>query len=168
MAPQPAFSPDQHVWIIFKYGEVKNIKLLQTAFQKEFYPTSWKKVPHISCFIRVIHRFVNSGGNAQPKKRQGNGIPDDDIKQVNDYFQSKDDAHLRDASRELGFSVYKIWLILRTKLKWRSYAPSLSACLTADNIISRLTAAEWFLNHNSTFFQDKIIWSDEKYFVLKQ
>lgn len=168
MAPQPAFSPDQHVWIIFKYGEVKNIKLLQTAFQKEFYPTNRKKVPNISCFRRVIQRFVNSGGNAQPKKRQGNGIPDDDIKQVNDYFQSKDDAHLRDASRELGFSVYKIWLILRTKLKWRSYAPSLSACLTADNIISRLTAAEWFLNHNSTFFQDKIIWSDEKYFVLKQ
>ena len=168
MAPQTSFSPDQVVWIIFKYGEVKNVRLVQAAFRREFYSINYRKMPDISSFRRVIQRFEISGGNAQPKKRQGKGIPDDDIKQVHDYFKSKDDAHLRDASRDLGFSVKKVWLILKTKLKWRSYTPTLSACLTASNISSRLTAADWFLNHDSTFFQDKIIWSDEKYFVLKQ
>ncbi len=164
MAPQTSFSPDQVKWIIFKYGEVKNVRLVQAAFRKEFYPINYRKMPDINSFRRVIQRFEISGGNAQPKKRQGKGIPDDHIKQVHDYFKSKDDAHLRD----LGFSVKKVWLILKTKLKWRSYTPTLSACLTASNISSRLTAADWFLNHDSTFFQDKIIWSDEKYFVLKQ
>ena len=84
MAPQTSFSPDQVVWIIFKYGEVKNVRLVQAAFRREFYSINYRKMPDISSFRRVIQRFEISGGNAQPKKRQGKGIPDDDIKQVHD------------------------------------------------------------------------------------
>ena len=40
--------------------------------------------------------------------------------------------------------------------------------MTESNKENRLKAAEWFLTHDSQFFEDKIIWSDEKYFVLKQ
>ena len=32
----------------------------------------------------------------------------------------------------------------------------------------RLTAANWFLSKTESFFTDQVIWTDEKYFVLKQ
>ncbi len=32
----------------------------------------------------------------------------------------------------------------------------------------RLAAANWFLSKEESFFTDQVIWTDEKYFVLKQ
>ena len=138
------------------------------AYRKQFCPKNPFLVPSRASFYRVLDRFETSGGNAKPKQRSGTGIPDVHVRQVEDYFRNNNNAHLREASRVLGFSVRKIWIILRQVLKWKSYTPHVSACLTESNKQNRLRAAEWFLTHDSQFFEDKIIWSDEKYFVLKQ
>ena len=77
-------------------------------------------------------------------------------------------TNLREASRVLGFSITKIWFILRKVLKWRAYTPFVSACLTQSNVEKQLNSAKWFLSHDSKFFEEKVIWSDEKYFVVNQ
>ena len=48
------------------------------------------------------------------------------------------------------------------------YTPHVLACLTKANTEARLKTAEWFFAHNSLFFKEKVIWTDEKYFVLYQ
>ena len=168
MAPQVAFSPEQLTWVIFKYGELKSIIKVMRAYRKEFVPKNRKDMPSRGAFKNAIDRFVSTGGNAKQKERLVNPIPDEQIKQVEEYFKEHDDAHIREASRDIGFSVSKIWIILRQHLKWKAYTPNVSAYLTEQNKTARLNSADWFLSHDCCFFQDKVIWSDEKYFVLKQ
>ena len=60
-------------------------------------------------------------------------------------------------------SLKKIWIILRRVLKWKAYTPFLSACLSKNNKKVRVQSSEWFLTNDVVFFQDKVIWSDEKF-----
>ena len=87
-------------------------------------------MPLRTAFFNAIERFKKSGGNAKQKQREGKGIPEDHVKQVEDYFNTNEEAHLREASRDLGFSVKKIWIILRRILKWKAYTPFFTACLS--------------------------------------
>ena len=62
----------------------------------------------------------------------------------------------------------KIWYVLRKILKWKPYVPHVSATLTERNKEVRLDVSKWFLSKSEMFFEEKIVWTDEKYFVLKQ
>ena len=68
----------------------------------------------------------------------------------------------------MGISLGKVWFILRKVLKWKAYRPHLATILSHDQRQRRVQAAEWFLQHDAEFFQDQVVWSDEKYFMLKQ
>ena len=48
-------------------------------------------------------KVKKSEGNAKQKQREGKGIPEDHVKQVEDYFNTNEESHLREASRDLGF-----------------------------------------------------------------
>ena len=52
-------------------------------------------------------------------------------------------------------------------LKWKPYVPHVSATLTQRNKEVRLEVSECFLSKSEMFFEEKIVWTDEKYFVLK-
>ena len=83
-------------------------------------------------------------------------------------FSKNEEAHIREAAKEVGFSIGKIWFILRKILKWKPYRPHATTVLTTQHRQYRLTASQWFLSHTIDFFSKQVIWSDEKYFVLKQ
>ena len=101
-------------------------------------------------------KVKKSEGNAKQKQREGKGIPEDHVKQVEDYFNTNEEAHLREASRDLGFSVKKIWIILRRILKWKAYTPFLSACLSKNNKKVRVQSSEWFLTKNVFFLGTRL------------
>ena len=100
--------------------------------------------------------------------RSSIGIPAEDVKHVEQYFLDNKEAHLREASRVLGMYITKLWIILRNVQGWKAYTPHVLACLTKANTEARLKTAQWFFAHNSLFFKEKVIWTDEKYFVLYQ
>ena len=56
-------------------------------------------------------------------------------------------------------SVTKIWIILRKVLRWKAYTPHVSACLSQANTEAHRKSAEWFLAHDSLFFEEKVIWT---------
>merc|ERR1711872_683529 len=108
MAPQIRFSVDQFIWIV--YGELKSISLVMRTFRLHFHPTSHRPVPSKNAFGRLIKRFESTGGNAkQEDKGSRSGIPDKDVKLVEQYFLDNSESHPREASRFLGMSVTKIF-----------------------------------------------------------
>ena len=111
MAPQIRFSDDQVTWIVYKYGELKSISLGMRAFRLHFHPTNHKPVPSRNAFERLIQNASSStGGNTkQEDKGSRSGIPDKDVKLVEQCFLDNTESHLREASRVLGMSVTKIF-----------------------------------------------------------
>ena len=74
MAPEPAFSPDQLTWIIYKYSALKCVIKVMRAFRIKFCPNNRKDMPSRMSFYRAVKRFESSGGNAKPKERSGRNI----------------------------------------------------------------------------------------------
>ena len=72
------------------------------------------------------------------------------------------------AETRLGMSYGKIWGILRNKLKWKAYRQHRAHVLTDQQKLNRISACRWFVNRGEDFCENKIIYGDEKYFVLKQ
>ena len=62
----------------------------------------------------------------------------------------------------------KIWRILREQLKWKAYRPHTAQVLSEANKAKRLAACQWFIEQPIDFFEKQVIFSDEKYFVLRQ
>ena len=164
------FSPEQRIWIVTKYAELKSTIAVRRAFCKEFKVSSPSLVPRPWQFKRVIEKFNDCGdiGDPKPKLKPGANIPPGDIQAVEDFFDANKEAHLKEASLDLGMSVGKIWFILRKVLKWRAYVPKKATALTLKQKQTRQEAARWFLLHDPDFFSSQVIWTDEKYFVLKQ
>lgn len=164
------FSSDERIWIVKKFGEVKSATLVRRAFQREFPRISPRNVPHRRQFFRVIEKFEASGdvGDPKVKRKPSETVPQCDVEAVEKFFTQNEEAHLRDAAKELEFSIGKIWFILRKILRWKPYRPHATTVLTAQHKQYRLTASQWFLSHDIDFFSKQVIWSDEKYFVLKQ
>ena len=152
---------DQVTWIIYKYGELKSISVVMRAFRLHFHPSSHRPMPSRCAFVNLIKCFESNRGNAkQENKGSMSGIPDEDVKLVEQYFLR---SHLREASRVLGMSVTKIWIILRKVLKWKAYTPHVLACLSQANTKARRKSAEWFFA-----LEEKVIWTDEKYSIKAQ
>ena len=108
MAPQIRFSDDQFTWIV--YGNLKSIPLVMWTFRLHFHPTSHRPVPSRNAFGRLIKRFESTGGNAkQEDKGSRSGIPDKDVKLVEQYFLDNTESHLRESCCVLEMSMTKIF-----------------------------------------------------------
>ena len=162
------FNGKQAAFILSKYEEFKSIKEVQRAFRKEFYPKKPRQVPNILAFTRILKRFkeesalrprVPAGRSSEPLRNN--------IDAVKKNFEQNPKCHIREAARVLGLSYGSIWRILRKNLKWKAYRPHLTQCLSPANMESRLAACTFWLTFEDDWFQ-RVIWSDEKWFVLKQ
>lgn len=158
---------EQRKWIILKYGELKNLTEVRRAFRKHFFPKHPRKVPKICLFRRVVEKF-SIRGTIHEIKREAKPVDPNDIERVKLFFECNKKAHIRDAVRDLDISFGKIWFILRKCLKWKCYTPHKTTILSRQHKETRLKSADWFLSHDVSFFEENILWSDEKYYVLKQ
>ena len=101
------FTPEQVPWVILKYGELRHGMAVKRAF-----------VPNYMAFKRLINRFESSGGHTKGQLPPGRPqVPQEDVDSVKEFFKDNKKSHLREASRTLGISVKKIWIILRKILK---------------------------------------------------
>ena len=95
MAIKIWFSDDQVTWIVYKYGELKNISMVMRAFRLHFHPTSHRPMPSRCAFRNLIKRFESNGGNAkQENKGSRSGISYKDVKLVVQYFLNNIEFHL--------------------------------------------------------------------------
>ena len=162
------FTKVQIPWIIYKMGELNNIKLDQRAFRLKFHPKNPREVPNYMAFKRLVERFESSGGQTRPKSPPGLvTTSEESILLVKNFFTENKEAHIREASRVLKISRGQIWRILRQNLNWKAYRPHSCQVLSPNHMQVRLTCAEWFLSKDKDFFSRKVVWGDEKYFVLK-
>ena len=53
-------------------------------------------------------------------------------------------------------------------MELRPYVPHVYAILTERNKEVIFDVSKWFLSKSEMFFEEKIIWTEEEYFVLKQ
>ena len=162
------FTKEQVSWTILKNGELRNIKKVQRAVRLRFCPKRPKDTPNYMAFKRLVEGFETNGGQTRPKTPPGKAtVTQQDVEAVEQFFTMNKKAHVREAARELGMSKTKVWKILRKDLKWRAYKQHTSHILTKAQMKARLECSEWFLTHNKDFFAKKVLFGDEKYFVLK-
>ena len=97
------FTKNQIPWIIYKMGEVNNIKLVQRAFRLKFHPKNPRKVPNYMAFKRLVERFESSGGQTRPMSPPGLvATSEESILLVKNFFKENKEAHIREASRSGG------------------------------------------------------------------
>ena len=159
--PISQFVQQERILIIKQFGVLRSSTLVRRAFRVEF-KIKPRDLPHQKQLSRVLHKFEACGdvGDPQVKRRpsDSDSVPQHDVKAVEDFFLRNEEGHIRDAAKEFSLSFGKIWFILRKILKWKAYRTH----------TTRLNAAQWYLSHELHFFSKQVIWSDEKYFVLKQ
>ena len=161
------FSNEELCFIVRKFGEGITAVQIRRAFRNEYHPKSPSKVPQISAFTRVLKRLHQNGSSLT---RTPKGRPPTDLNQIQNvkqFFEENPEAHIREASETLQLSTGTIWNILRKKLKWKSYRIHKVQCLSPSNKESRLNACQFWLNFSEEWFE-RVIWTDEKWFVLKQ
>ena len=161
------FTEEQHTFIILKYGELGNVTLVRRAFGSRFFPKNPREVPDRKQIQRVVTRFLTSG-SVNPAKSVGKpSTSEQDVMAVKEFFIRNPRAHLRAAKVELDMSINKIWRILRKNLKFKPYRPHKAQLLSPANMESRLIASNFFLTFTEEQLE-KVLWSDEKWFVLHQ
>ena len=161
------FAKEQATFIILKYGEVRNTTVVRRAFKKHFHPKNPRAVPQNTVFQRLIDRFLNQGSVIQ---KTPEGLPphsEDEIHAVKMFFERDPKAHIRKAVVELAMPYGKVWKILRKDLKFKPFRPHLSQILSPANIEVRVAGSIFLLSFTEDQFE-RILWSDEKWFVLDQ
>lgn len=162
-----AFSKEHLSFIVRKFGQGITPIQIRRAFRNDYYPRNPSKVPGIKEFIRVIER-LKKRGSAEPRKGGGKAPTGlDKVQQVKQFFEKNGDAHIPEASTRLGMSTGAVWNVLRKQLKWKSYRLHKVQCLSPVNKQSRLSACQFWLTFPEKWFE-RVIWSDEKWFVLNQ
>ena len=76
------FTKEQVTWVIFKYGERKNVMAVKKAFNTHFFKHQTRKVPNYNAFKRLIARFESTGGRTRGKAVPGREqVPQQDSSQ---------------------------------------------------------------------------------------
>lgn len=161
------FTADQLIFITCKFGDNFTLSETRRAFGTMFYPKNYKRIPNLKAFERVRKRLETTA-NAHTQHPPGlASVSAEDIESVRRYFDEHKKAHIRQATLELNLSYGKIWRILRQELKWKSYRPHQVQALSLPNKLSRMAACSYWLTFNEDWFE-RVIWTDEKWFLLKQ
>ena len=118
-------------------------------------------------FHQVIDNFLKTA-SFRPQVSVGKKpVSPEEIEAVRTFLAENPKAHIRSMVEALGMSFGKIWRILRKTLKLKAYRPHLTQLLSPLNMEARLAACNFWLTFSEDQFE-KILFSDEKWFVLHQ
>ena len=160
------FSKEQSAFIIFEFGRLQSLKLVQREFRKKYFPQNPRQVPRLNAFLRLVDRFKKEAAVRPKVTHRSPQISDADVQRVKSFFQRNKKAHIRQAVQEMNLSFGTIWRILRKVLKWKAYRPHLVQVLSPANMESRVAACSFWLSFEEEWFE-RVLWSDEKWFVLQ-
>ena len=104
------FSAEQRIWIVTKFVELKSATLVRRAFWKEFAIQNNHHIPNDKQSKSIIEKFNGCGdvSDPKPKPKPDEKVPSADVQAFKDYFDSNEEAHLREASHDLNMSVGKM------------------------------------------------------------
>ena len=165
------FTEEQETWLILEYGAVKNITVLRRHFQQHFKITS-RKVPRYSAFKRLVERFIATQGTLHPPVLVGSPPLSEETVAlvkgfVKGYQRRKESVSLATIASELNLHPSTVWRVVRKVLHWYPYKPHKTVPLTDTHKEGRVQFCDWLLSQ-PVGFCDKVVWSDEKWFVLLQ
>ena len=164
------FTTEEETWIILEFGALKNILLVRRAFRIKFKKNP-KEVPLIMAFRRLVERFQQEG-EVKPQVPAGRPpLSEEQVEEVRaflkPYQQKQISVSVPFISVSLNMSVGTVWMILRKKLKLFPYKPHTTIPRSPSHKVKRKEFCDWFLAQEEDF-ATRVIWSDEKWFVLKQ
>lgn len=166
------FNDEQETWIILEYGATRSYTAVRRNFRHKF-GVPPKEVPNDTTFKRLIDRFVVYKGHTKTSVVT-TGRPsytDNTVKAVKDFldpFLSRSETvSLRRVASELKLSLATVWRIVRRRLHLYPYKPKLVVPLSAAHRKNRREFCKWLLGKRRNF-EDFVVWSDEKWFVLNQ
>lgn len=167
-----SFTNEQETWIILEYGAERSYTAVRRNFRQKF-RVHHREVPALSAFKRLIDRFITSNGNKRPSDAHSGRprCPDNVVKAVKDFLDSflarNESVSLRRVACEFGLSLSTVWRIVRQRLRLYPYKPKVVVPLSSDHRRTRREFCDWLIGRRSGF-EDYVIWSDEKWFVLNQ
>ena len=160
------FSKEDEIWIVQRSGFLKPMQLRRAFIKERRSRNNPHKVPDRKAFQRLVLRFQETGGvTGRCREPEETVVTPKNIARVEDFFTENPKSHIADAVVELQLSHTSIWRILRLRLKWKPYKPLRVNMLSEKNQADRVEFCRWFLAQGDEFPQ-RIIWSDEKWFVL--
>ena len=166
------FTPQQEGWIILKFGATGKIQTVRRLYRKH-YNLSPRSIPSFNSFKRVIQRFqnVHSDTPTSPKKRGRPPISAELVGKVRDFLKPYQDKKIQISTSEIAkalqLSKTTVWRILRKKLGWFPYKSRTVVPLSDAHKADRAAFCQWLLQQPPEF-EERVIWSDEKWFVLRQ
>ena len=161
------FSDDEAVWIVLQYGAVRNLTAVRRKFGTHFQKRN--NVPSKMAFKRLVERFQKTG-NTSPAQPQGRTANSENLIEkirelVKPFQENQQSISVPTIAKQLNASTATVWRIMRKKLGWKPYKPHVSVPLTGAHRTGRREFSEWLLRKPDGF-EEKVIWTDEKWFVL--
>ena len=119
-------------------------------------------------FARVNKHFETKGSTARTKKEcNKTKRTAEKLEEINDLLSEETMLSVRKIAPTVSVSASTVWRILRYDLKARFYHPATVQPLSVSHIEQRKVFCSWILEQPADLVQ-RIIWTDEKIFVLKQ
>ena len=161
------FTKEEQIWLVCNAGNLPGAQI-RRKFIIQFRKTNKHNVPCADKFKQLIQRF-DASGCVTPIATGGHrpSLTPENKDRVQEYFEQNSENSIIQASRDLDMSFTSIWRILRHELHWRPYHFHQVNRLTPSNHANRVAFCRWVKTQDATW-EDRVIWSDEKWFVLHQ
>ena len=164
------FNEEQRKFIVKSFARNNSATLVRRDYLLQYKISDGKERSKyaINDFIRVNNHFdrtgtVHSGPWQRPKPKRSQ----ENVEKINEMLQQTEQLSVRKIAPQLQLSPTTVWRILRYDSKAKFYRPSTVQPLTQDHMNQRKVFCNWLLDKPEDFVQ-KIIWTDEKIFVLNQ
>ena len=164
------FNEEQRKFIVKSFARNNSATLVRRDYLLQYKISDGRKRSKyaINDFIRVNNHFdrtgtVHSGPWQRPKPKRSQ----ENVEKINEMLQQTEQLSVRKIAPQLQLSPTTVWRILRYDSKAKFYRPSTVQPLTQDHMNQRKVFCNWLLDKPEDFVQ-KIIWTDEKIFVLNQ
>lgn len=119
-------------------------------------------------FIRVNQQFEKAGSVLKtPQKRSRTKRSAENLEKLQELLNGEESFSVRKAALKISVSPTTFWKMLRYDSKAKFYRQSAVQPLTEAHMEQRRQFCTWILEQPDNFAQ-RIIWTDEKFFVLHQ
>lgn len=168
MAPKSPFLTEECTEIVAWWYKTKDLDKVRWRYTKlkglEKFP---RKLPKKYVFKTVIKRFENTGSvKMEPPKREKPVTQDEEnIEKVSSLVRKNPQMSIRQIAVETVLTITSVWKILCHSLNFFPYKINLTTELTDQHKRIRLEYSNWLLLKSETF-PDRVIWTDEKVFLL--
>jgi hypothetical protein len=164
------FSLEEKTFIVRAFSKNPSPTKVRRDFLRHYNVQKGRKQAHykLKQFIRVNEEFEKSGSVVKkPKNRPCTKRTAENLNELMNMMAEGDQLSLRQAAPNLSVSATTAWRMLRYDAKAKFYRITSVQPLTEAHKEQRRQFCEWLLEQEEDFVQ-RVIWTDEKFFVLRQ